>query len=757
MDRNEFLNLWKRYKNLVNELNVDGVELLNSLFYLECKKILIAKGNGCVKIHLLLPIVIGVQECLPDPQKLVFYALQFTWTVSSKTDIQYTKRKITKNLQGGLESGKPDNVVKISNNEAIAFYDNQHESRTDYHICIAERSQVTLAYSGAFKRNSPKSAPNTAKRMVFCRKWFDLLQCEAAKEEFLIQEQNKIENWTSAYSGDKQTPRHIGWCENTIHHRSKEQYGHYSTHFLHHYGYGSSQTMAYGNYIQTTDNSVQKQLTDPFIAIDPSISIPLFAYSLFSIIKFFITRYPARISGKEPYISVKRKQKHLIFADVKGSKRKEAAFALCGAFSAYRRDGDLITQAESGTKLRSLYDSRIHDGVVILEGTYHDGTKLLDGDLLRDACCLLLNADFPHMDNEITVIAERVPNDKVLNNVADSVAYLIRVFVKNLYVQYVDYERDYATRYVREIYIDFLESINSSKNIERFGKYQDVEIIEKEFGEIHDLDWAAALDVKQVLLARYNCYYKDYGMGIWKAELLNDKDEFEEKSKKKYEKMKREQAERFLHFAEADSKFGNCSTKDVKYRYLYRAMHLFCLLYSGIDKSYSEWLDKKTLEVLRDMIDAESNAVDLSDTFIAYLSHEIQLGHIIANRSSYEATVTGWYDAPKGMIYLPYGSFYEQWRRSGKFRTEKGGAKRDLLRELHKKGILLIQESQIKGNSVKYWARITVTPAGTGKQPQEKVIKLCVDSLPLTKKAVSQLGKLADIHVQRRSKSIEKE
>lgn len=65
---------------------------------------------------------------------------------------------------------------------------------------------------------------------------------------------------------------------------------------------------------EKTDCPVSLAEVEEILSFAPqTVSIPLFSFSIFSIIKFFFTKYPSRISMKDSYQSVTRSLRKILF------------------------------------------------------------------------------------------------------------------------------------------------------------------------------------------------------------------------------------------------------------------------------------------------------------------------------------------------------------------------------------------------------------------------------------------------------------
>ena len=185
----------------------------------------------------------------------------------------------------------------------------------------------TMNHDGTeYKGRNSRFMPGKSIRAKFCRDVFQLLTIPAFRENMLVQEYSK----ENVVCFDTHHPLSIGWTEID---------GYYSYSGI---ANSSSSAAKYGN--QFMRANIQENLQDVldlFTLIPSETSVPLVAYTVFSILKYFVKSYPSRISPKEPFTTVIRKQGRAMFVSLKGNKAWDIAGAFCGGFTDYGSDNNL--------------------------------------------------------------------------------------------------------------------------------------------------------------------------------------------------------------------------------------------------------------------------------------------------------------------------------------------------------------------------------------------------------------------------------
>ena len=379
--------------------------------------------------------------------------------------------------------------------------------------------------------------------------------------------------------------------------------------------------------------------------------------------------------------------------------------------------------------------------------------------MLRDACCLCLNADFELTDKGIGLNAEKVPSEETLDEISASIAEMLKGF--SLYfAKRIDYCAEITAkecfRNIKELftkyYLDFCERLKYIDNLDDVM----VPYSEKYFPKcLADLQ----SDVKHLYL-EYDKLYKD--ARLEDCAITYPKKEanfFLKKSKKQINQAAKKALNAALLLDETRYFFGGYNSDSKKYYYLYLSIHLFCayLKENGADaQNFARELDKISREIFEKLANQK---MDVTKEFTMYLSHELEQGRIIQSRTGGQGQITGWFDEKRQLFYFPMERFYEDWVTRWKMSNSRefSYTKAEMLKQMLDAGVLLINQSQTKGNSVKYWWMIVVAPSGTGVQKKEKVIKMRIAPQRLSDMAQEKLKKFERTNVPRRSRSLPKE
>ena len=689
-------------------------------------------------VYLMLPIGVSAGENLPDIQNLNFHVLSLCWLLDSPLD-----RSVDKFISGAL-------LRKIFSQTPNAPFVSSDWWRcyTGHSMHRMSENYLIMSYNGDIVRGKSSNVPPKYERSGFCRGLFQTLVIPAVSDCLLVQSLNSEEEHYLGGSYQQPPPLHIGWKQNNG--------------FFDYYGIFSPKTesVKYGNLFLARDNDVKfrAEWELPFSAIAPAISIPLFAYDVFSIIKPFIPDYPDRISVQERFSVVKRKQERIIFIALSGEARREIANAYCGMFTEYPETDNL--NLEFPDVVRKLYSARVHDGVVILPHTYRNANKFQDSDLLRDACCLCLEAEFDQTDNEILLEATSALDSKTLGNIKYCIADMLKGFVGYFRKMYESLQINACKSCFQEIYSDFQRSFAQSCHSVGFNARDELDSEAlKNLSRVSYKRWIDLKKVVQILHGEYLGFYqraREEGSPVIKHYALIEKqaNDFKKRSNLRIKEAKKRFSLDLMQFDQIKKEFGDFAESERKYYYLYIGIRLFCdYLLSEGQKEFAISLKSQSLRILRRMDTSKTTPVQsLAD----FLSAKIESHEIICVRTAQNDPISGWYDGKKGMIYLPFPTYFDDLvsfyvtRYQRPFPFERHSFQKELLDD----GILAVNNSQKKGNYTRYDSQIVVTPAGEGTQSKRAVLKISVKQLPLSTSAQERLEYLAQIPVARRSKSI---
>ena len=206
-------------------------------------------------------------------------------------------------------------------------------------------------------------------------------------------------------------------------------------------------------------------------------------------------------------------------------------------------------------------------------------------------------------------------------------------------------------------------------------------------------------------------------------------------------------------YEDAEKEFSHGPTH---YLYLYAAIKVFCEYLKECEnqKELAEYLDERALQIFKKM---SEQRIDVVTVLSAYLSHHIEAKTIICLRTRKKGKTNGWYDSKKSMIYLPYESYYEDFVQywNDNYRYAFPYTQNKLQQELVREKVLVVLESQTKGNYIRCQCRIVVDPPeGDLPSEQRPVLKVDIGKLALSPEAEQRLKEMSEIIVPRRRKSI---
>jgi len=173
------------------------------------------------------------------------------------------------------------------------------------------------------------------------------------------------------------------------------------------------------------------ELEEIFSLVPYSVSIPLFSFTLFSVFKFFYSKYPSRISVQNSYKSVKGNIKKLLYLSLEGrnkEKTEQIAQLYCGSFSRH---------SLPGTASRRNEQKYVHDGIAIYADEFKKRLRItnknFDSYIVKDACALFVNLRLPTNSSPIRIMADETNwnlSKEALDIYCEKIDSLLRHFIK---------------------------------------------------------------------------------------------------------------------------------------------------------------------------------------------------------------------------------------------------------------------------------------------------------------------------------------
>lgn len=432
-----------------------------------------------------------------------------------------------------------------------------------------------------------------------------------------------------------------------------------------------------------------------------SISIPLFSFALFSVLKYFYPDYPNRISVQNSYQYVKRNLGKILFLSLEGKNKsyiQEAAELYCGAF---------LRHSLSDTSTEEDESRYIHDGVFIVSENFKNRVKIteknLDSYIVRNACVLFVNLPLPVNASPVKIAA------KVDENAASSIN-------QKAYRDRVDALLWYFIRFFEQ-YLGKTMGNRFKEHPEEYPK----ELSKKRFDEQCMIWKSVFLEWDINTIARSRDRARDHLKGFSTDKLRTEKCVYLLSS--------------YLIFIEF-IKFFDMKKNSERIDKLCQAG---ILEFQRLCRGYS-WLER------------------MMEAFAAYISKLLEDKAVVPVRGPQTAKTFGWFDAQKQLLLLPYSSYFESFlrfyqRRYGeKLCCTKSEFQTDFLAQY---GFIQLKPNGKQSRYLRADCRIEVGPAGEKEAHKENVIKISVEpfrtSAPLSQEAAAEIKKLNDQTFRRRA------
>lgn len=435
--------------------------------------------------------------------------------------------------------------------------------------------------------------------------------------------------------------------------------------------------------------------------IPHSISIPLFSFALFSVLKYFYPGYPNRISVQNSYQYVKRNLGKILFLSLEGKNKsyvQEAAELYCGTF---------LRHSLPGTPAREEESRYIHDGVFIVSENFKNRVKIteknLDSYIVRNACVLFVNLPLPVNASPVKIAA------KVDESAANSInlkAYRDRVDALLWY------------------FIRFFEQYPGKTMGARFEEHPEEypkALSKAQFNEQCVIWKSAFLKWYKNTIATSRNRARDHLKGFSTDKLRTEKCVYLLSS--------------YLIFTE----FIKCFDMEKNSERIDKLCQAGILEFQRLCRGY-DWLER------------------MMEAFAAYVSELLEDKAVVPIRGPQTAKTFGWFDAQKQLLLLPYSSYFEsflrfyQQRYGEKLCCTKSEFQTDFLAQY---GFIQLKPNGKQSRYLRADCRIEVGPAGEKEAHKENVIKISVESFhtsaPLSQEAAAEIKKLNDQTFRRRA------
>ena len=736
--------------------------------------------QGRIEVHLLFLRYVFVPNELPDPKRFRFSVLDVSWMASQnirfqkkieqqgekqtspeadaisfrtiiKRDAQAKKNfkkwsgSIRKMIQKVVRSKLIENPQRIA--EIITrdtFWDciisqtGLHPAYNDQGRVIRElvAQELLVDWQGKVVGRDVPRHPLGWDLRKLCQGFSRYLGFPQLRERFM---------WQFIPEGERQKlnhmatdPWHIGWYElNGIPVMS---------------GIRSAETRPSGYGSALLRDLSQSNRLEDLLAVAPyEITVPLLCYGIFSVIKPFLPDYPARISVNDSFSSVMKRQKEMIFLSLNGPHSQALANLFYGAFVDYG-EGERAGEKEAKKRLRQL-QSRVHDGVVILDEEFKNLQAFRNRAMLRDACIVLTNSAFEENQFEI-----RLSSDAFDPQCCSPA--MQQVFPRVL-IAFVDWFREeYVWR--REEKVQEALGCIAGQAHKLYQRWRQLFAGEKESQIPNKLrrlsdspagNWSELDDVIKLYTDRLEAIIeKDSDDQIYNTR----KKEAALKWVSDFSKRAREEAKKYR--LTADTSFTNdffhfsSIRKQYPRKRAWANLQIALCVFQKFRKTHSEYarisLPKPWEAYLQEGSKASEKTYE--ELFFGYLSQELEAGRVILFRTNRTADCSGWYDGAKELFYLPYPDYYGDFRN---WATEQGRmdlpSQRVFQKRLAEKGFLLLADYHSKSGYQRPDHRLIVDPYSDTK-PKVSVIKVKPDLTELSAAAQTVMQQLKAQKVPRR-------
>lgn len=736
--------------------------------------------KGLIEIHLLFLRCVFVPDELPDPKRFRFSVLDLSWMASQNIRIQKKieqqgekqtspeadaisfrmiikrdaqAKKNYRKWSGGIRKliqeavlrnliADPKRIAEIITGEA--FWEGaicQTGLHPAYNVqgrVIRElvAQELLVDWQGKVVGRDVPRHPLGWDLRKLCQGFSRYLGFPQLRERFMWQfipegERQKLNHMATA-------PWHIGWYElNGIPVMS---------------GIRSAETRPSGYGSALLRDLSQSNRLEDLLAVAPyEITVPLLCYGIFSVIKPFLPDYPARISVNDSFSSVMKRQKEMIFLSLTGPHSQALANLFYGAFVDYG-EGERAGEKEAKKRLRQL-QSRVHDGVVILDEEFKNLQTFRNRAMLRDACIVLTNSAFEENQFEI-----RLSSDAFDPQCCSPAMH--QVFPRVL-ITFVDWFREEYVWRRKEKVQEALGCIAGQAH-KLYQRWRQLFAGEKESQIPNKLrrlsdspagNWSELDDVIKLYTDRLEAIIeKDSDDQIYNTR----KKEAALKWVSDFSKRAREEAKKYR--LTADTSFTNdffhfsSIRKQYPRKRAWANLQIALCVFQKFRETQSEYaqilLPEPWEAYLQEGLKVSGKTYE--QLFFGYLSQELEAGRVILFRTNRTADCSGWYDGAKDLFYLPYSDYYSGFRN---WAMEQGrmdlSSQRVFQKQLAEKGFLLLADNHSKSGYKRADHRMVVDPYSDTK-PKVSVIKVKPDLTELSAEAQTVMLQLKAQKVPRR-------
>lgn len=431
------------------------------------------------------------------------------------------------------------------------------------------------------------------------------------------------------------------------------------------------------------------------------ISIPLFSFAIFSVLKFFYPKYPSRISIHDTYERVTRKVKKVLYVSLEGKNRvltQEAAELYCGSF---------LRRSLGGTPARQNEGKYVHDGIAIysenIKKKYKITEKNIDSYLVMDACALFVDIQLPQDERAV-----KVTWDNMFCGISSNALHKYRDKVDLLICHFITWMEDYFHHKLNQ----YAESNNQE---------YDRLVSELNFGEEYRL-WKGAFDRK----------------------IEDIIDQAFDSSKEKL------------------GAFAGSPGRKENFAYLLSSFYIFTLYlaasYDAVELNRIAKIKTIGVNTLCELCCGTASAESIVSIFSRYISHLFETNAVVSIRGEAKGRVSGWYDPKRNHLLLPYASYYEKFLgfcRKKNFDRVPSSKSKFQSEILAASGFIQLKQNGKNSSYFRADCKVQVAPVGTGKIPKESVIRISLEPFqgiaPLSTKALKAINTLIDQPASRRA------
>lgn len=727
--------------------------------------------QGRIEVHLLFLLCALTPDELPNMQEMEFQVLDLSWLASQNTEVI---RKITKQKSDGTKSDITQIIVKRDPQAKKNFHkwikkirkeiqkDVRNYIRSGKHVALKTNPrdlwEVLIYRSGLYSVGTNQKTVIQTLRVNWqgqiinkgaerhplvydlrklCQEFSRYLLIQQVREEFLWQAIPQKEKVNLQHQ--PLNPWHIGW------------YDIYGTMVMSGICFEDMTPNYYGSALLRIPPERTGSLEELLSVAPYEVTVSLLCYGIFSVIKPFIPDYPARISVKDSFSSVIQKQKKMIFLSLMGPNSETLAELFFGAFTDYGEGDD--DEKATGKRLREI-QNRVHDGIIILNREYKNLQTFRNGAMLQDACVVLTNSSFEENDFEIRLSSDQFDPKLYTPAMKRVFPNILAEFLQWFQVEYICKQSEKAKEAHSKI-ADRAEAL--------YRKWFHNPYAEK--------PTKVVAEIKEL---------RNYKVGTWSElnaviKLYIDRltAAVEENWEGRYYEMRRAAAiTRIANFSKAARQIAKCSRaekedsvvneffnlKRIKKQYPLKKtanLHMALFVFQRFMQEHPVYSPIVLPRPWEDYL-APKGKVKQKNVrrFATFLSQKIEAGQIIPFRGEPTANCSGWYDGKKNLIYLPYPSYYADFRKW--LSAEKQvdiPSQRSLQQELADNSLLLLADNHSKGGYQRADYRIMVAPSSDPQAKPSSVIKVKPDLVQLTAAAQNTLQRLAEQKVSRRRKS----